>query len=217
MVMAKNPPASGMSCPSTAERSMLDRRRNKLRVAEAAAAGAVSDLRRLDEELASNNDQHREQEASLQAALDRVVWLKKAIKASVKKAGKLRAAREDVGKRAAEAQQRVTAAETKYDRAVLAEMVRREKDNDLDAHAGTSDALGADAHVLSMRRSPTVGDFGGPDLEADAARPVHDQPPAAAGGNDTARATAARQTAIRAHTVNTVPEGLPEQSERGMT
>ena len=113
---------------------MLDRRRNKLWVAEAAAAGAVSDLRRLDEELASNNDQHREQEASLQAALDRVVWLKKAIKASVKKAGKLRAAREDVGKRAAEAQQRVTAAETKYDRAVLAEMVRREKDNDLDAH-----------------------------------------------------------------------------------
>jgi hypothetical protein len=168
---------------------MLDRRRNKLRVAEAAAAGAVSDLRRLDEELASNNDRHREQEALLQATLDRVVWLKKAIKASVKKAGKLRAAREDVGKRAAEAQQRVTAAETKYDRAVLAEMVRREKDNDLDAHAGTSDALGADAHVLSMRRSPTVGDFGEPDLEADAARPVHDQPLAAAGGNDTARAT----------------------------
>lgn len=196
---------------------MLDRRRNKLRVAEAAAAGAVSDLRRLDEQLASNDDQHRQQEASLQAALDRVVWLKKAIKASVKKAGKLRAAREDVGKRAAEAQQRVTAAEAKYDRAVLADMVRREKDNDLAAHAGTSDALGADAHVLSMRSSTTGGDFEGPDVAADAARHVHDQPLAAAGSNDTARATAARQTAIRAHIVNKVPEGLPEQSEGGTT
>jgi chromosome segregation ATPase len=113
IVMANNASdtATGLSGPLTAARSVLDRRRNKLQVAKANAASAVSDLRRLDEQLASNDDQRREQEAALQAALARVVLLRKAIKASIKEAGKLRAAREDAGKRAAEAQQRVTAAE----------------------------------------------------------------------------------------------------------
>ncbi len=78
--------ATGLFGPPTAERSVLDRRRNKLQVAKAYAASAVSDFRRLDEQLASNDDQRREQEASLQAALDRVVLLKKAIKASIKEA-----------------------------------------------------------------------------------------------------------------------------------
>jgi hypothetical protein len=215
IVMTKNASdtATGLSGPLTA-RSVLDRRRNKLQVAKAYAASAVSDLRRLDEQLASNDDQRREQEAALQAALDRVVLLKKAIKASIREAGKLRVAREDVGKRAAEAQQRVTAAEARYDRAVLADMVRREKENDLAAHAGTGDTLGSHTRVLSARGSSTMGGSDGADMAADAARHVPDQSLAAAASTDTARATAAGQTAARAHTVTAVPEsGLPEQTE----
>jgi hypothetical protein len=218
IVMTKNASdtatATGLSGPPTAERSVLDRRRNKLQVAKAYAASAVSDFRRLDEQLASNDDQRREQEASLQAALDRVVLLKKAIKASIKEADKLRAAREDAGKRATEAQQRVTAAEARYDRAVLADMVRREKENDLAAHAGTGDMLGAHTRVLSTRGSSTMGDSEGSDMAADAARHAPDQSLAAAAGTDTARVTAARQTAARAHTAIAVPEsGLPEETE----
>jgi hypothetical protein len=216
IVMTKNASdtATGLSGPLTTERSVLDRRRNKLQVAKAYAASAVSDLRRLDEQFASNDDQRREQEAALQAAQDRVALLKKAIKASVKEAGKLRAAREDVGKRAAEAQQRVTAAEARYDRAVLADMVRREKENDLAAHAGTGDTLGAHTRVLSTRGNSTMGDSDGPDMAAHAARHAPGQSLADAAGTDTARATAARQTAARAHATSVVPEsGLPEQTD----
>src|SRR5690348_10416625 len=56
VVMTTNAPdtATGLSGPLTSEGSVLDRRRNKLQVAKSYAASAVSDLRRLDESLASN-------------------------------------------------------------------------------------------------------------------------------------------------------------------
>jgi len=214
VVMTTNAPdtATGLSGPLTSEGSVLDRRRNKLQVAKSYAASAVSDLRRLDESLASNDNHRREQEVALQAALDRVVLLKKEIKASFKEASKLRAAREDVAKRAMKAQRRVTAAEARYDRAVLGDMVRREKETDLAAHADTGGTLGAHTHVLGTRGGSTMGDSGGPGVAAEAAWHAPDQSPAATAFTSTARATAARQTAARAHsgTVAPVP-GLPEQ------
>src|SRR5690349_1731461 len=129
--------AGGTARPQKKSESLLDRRREKLQASQATAADAHSDVRRLDQQLESNDDNRREQETALQAALDRAAVLKKAIKASTKEAAKLRAARKEAGERAATAQQRVSAAEAKYDRAVLADMVRREKENDLLAHAST--------------------------------------------------------------------------------
>jgi hypothetical protein len=60
--------------------------------------------------------------------------MKKKVKASVKKQDKLRSARKDARRRAEAATQRANTAEVKYDRAVLADMVRQGKDDDLAAH-----------------------------------------------------------------------------------
>jgi len=95
--------AGGTARPQKKSESLLDRRREKLQTSQATAANAHSDVRRLDQQLESNDDNRREQETALQAALDRAAVLKKAIKASTKEAAKLRAARKEAGERAATA------------------------------------------------------------------------------------------------------------------
>lgn len=117
-----------------AQVSTLDRRREKLQGTRAAAESAIGRIAALDELLETNSTRQREHEAGLQAALDRVATLKKAIKAATKRDSKLLTARKDARRLATRAQQRAATAETKYDRAVLADMVRREKDDDLSRH-----------------------------------------------------------------------------------
>ena len=68
----------------------------------------------------------------------------------------LRAARKNAGRRAAKATRRAASAEVKYDRAVLAAMVRREKAHDLSAHP--------DDHTTGMNG-------GGPRQSATTTRP----------------------------------------------
>ncbi|MDT7685867.1 MAG: hypothetical protein QOG57_6177, partial [Pseudonocardiales bacterium] len=147
---------------TTKSSSNLDRRREALRERAGAAAAAGAKVSSLDEQLDATALAHRDNEASLRAALDRVAGLKKAIKAAEKQRDKLRAARKAARRADAKARQRAAAAEARYDRAVLAGMVRREKERDLSKHdrpaAGepSSAAKEAAKETVAVRKSPAA-------------------------------------------------------------
>ena len=140
---------------TTVERSALNRRREKLQANKAAARAAIDAVADLDARLDHNSSQTRENEAALQAALDQVAALKKAIKATGKQKVQLDSARKDARRAAAQAQQRAAAAEAKYDRAVLAEIVRREKDHDLSLHSPAAGLARLPATHRSARPQPS--------------------------------------------------------------
>lgn len=121
--------SSGESRPGVAT---LESRREKLQTTQNAAAAADIEVGSPDEQLETNS------RAELRATLDRVAMLKKAMKAATKERDELRFARKDARRVAAKAQQRAGTAEVRYDRAVLADMLRREKDHDLAAHTGAN-------------------------------------------------------------------------------
>ena len=128
---------AGANAPRTnaaAEATALDRRRAKLQHTQAAATAAASTVARLDAQLDVEATHRAGFQTDLDATLDRGALLKKAIKASTKHHDQLATARERARAAVAKAHQRAAEAEAKYDRAVLAEMLRKEKDNDLAAH-----------------------------------------------------------------------------------
>jgi chromosome segregation ATPase len=115
----------------TAERGarVLDRRRDRADVARKAAEAAQARVADLDARLAAGEEQLREHEAALEAARQEITRRKKAIKATGKQRGKLQKARDAAWRAAAKSRRKAVAADAKYDKVVLAEMVRREKDN----------------------------------------------------------------------------------------
>lgn len=142
-----------------AEASALGRRRERLQAARSTASAAASVVTGLDSMLVANAGQRRHHEAGLQAARDHVAALKVTINATAKQHDKLRSARKDAGRAAVSAAQRAVIAERKYDRAVLADMVRREKDTDLRAHPDHSEhrAHGAAVtHADDPHHAPTT-------------------------------------------------------------
>ena len=154
--------------------STLDRRREKAKAAKATADAAQQRLSGLDDELAANAAQTQEHETALRRASDEVSRLKKALKASAKKNQQLTASRKKVAASVAKTQQKASAAQGKYDKALLADMVRKERNRDLAAHEGAS------ARTASGNANPTVG--------SSPERPVA----------ATAKDTAARKTAAAA-------------------
>jgi chromosome segregation ATPase len=112
----------------------LGRRRETLRKRTAAAAVSAAKVSSLDQRLNAKAATSREQEAALRSARDRVAALKKALKASQRQLAKFRTAHADAVKADAKAHQRVSTAEAKYDRAVLADVVQRQKERDLASH-----------------------------------------------------------------------------------
>jgi hypothetical protein len=161
---------------SAATPSVLDRRRQKMQATRTAAQDAGAAVDELDTRLDTNSSETREHEAALHTALDRVAALKKAIKAAGKQNSRLASSRKDARRAAARAQQRAAGAEARYDRAVLADMLRREKDRDLSVHGA----------------QPTAPAGGNPSSDT----PARATTPRRSSG--TARATAARATAARA-------------------
>lgn len=167
----------------TGQGSKLDLRRERLQSAKAAAEGAQKRLRGLDDQLAANETQTREHESALRAASDEVTRRKKALKASAKKQQQLGASRNKVVALVAKARQKAHGAEVNYDKAVLADMVRRERDRDLAAHGR-----------------------GGNRTASSSAKPSVDPPPERpALGTKTATETAARKTAAAADRTNYEP------------
>lgn len=177
-----------------AQPTPLDRRRDKRQLAMTTKDAALADVASLDEQLTTNAGALTGYEADLQATLDRVATVKKTIKATTKDRDRLRTERKKAGKVAAKAEQRATAAEAKYDRAVLADMLRREKDNDLSAHTPSSSGT-----TPSAAATPVAGDTAAADTTAaDTTAQSGTDSAAAKPPAHTARATAARITAARA-------------------
>lgn len=116
--------------PEQAESSTLERRRGRSLAANQAAEQARADAQRAEAQLEANTAQTAEHETALQHAMDEAARLRKALKALTKQRGKLRSARKEARRSASKAQRRARTAEAKYDRSVLAEMVRREKEGD---------------------------------------------------------------------------------------
>ena len=117
--------------------SKVDRRREAVRAARSTVDDAGRRLSRIDDQLAADSAQTQEHETALRRAGDEVRHRKKALKAAARKAGQLAGERRRATAAAAEAQQRARTAEEKFDRAVLADLVRRERDRDLAAHPGS--------------------------------------------------------------------------------
>ncbi len=143
--------------------STLDRRRDKMQTAKSRASVAATAMDSLDQQLTANAELHSGQEGDLQATLDRVATLKKSIKVSAKNRQRLLTARKTARRDAATSRQRADTAEAKYDKAVLADMVRREKDHDLSAHsddahntAGAADGSGGTATASANGRARTT-------------------------------------------------------------
>lgn len=113
----------------------LDRRRETLLARTSVADESAAKLTTLDEELRATSRRRRDDEVSLSAALIRIAELKKSIKSAGKRRTKLRSARKDARQVHTKARKRAEVAEAKYDHAVLADLLRREKDRDLAAHA----------------------------------------------------------------------------------
>ena len=131
----------------------LRRRRKRLQAAQGDAAATAAAVVALDSELESNAGQRRNYKAGLRDARAHVAALKTTIKATEKERAKLRAARKDARRGAAKAAQRATVAEAKYDRAVLADMVLREKIIDLSAH---SDRAAGGTNGADLQQSSTT-------------------------------------------------------------
>ncbi len=145
---------NGTDTSTASTTSDLDTRRDKLKAAKAAATTAKAAATRVDTQLRSNASGREKCEGDLTAARERVRILEKGVKLAKKERGKLREAGKKADKRAAKAQQRADAAERKYDRAVLAAMVGREKKNDLSAHKDKKPA--AAAGTSSSARTPAT-------------------------------------------------------------
>ncbi|HEY1968258.1 MAG TPA: hypothetical protein VGH89_09945 [Pseudonocardia sp.] len=172
----------------------LDRRRAELQAARGRADGAAASVVSLDTQLRANAAQTSQLEGELAAARDRVAVLKKSIKASQKEQRKLRQARKQARVRAAKDQQRASDVERRYDRAMLAEIVRREKQQDLTQHSQSSPAPSAAPAKAAAPAAPAPA---APAAAPAAAAPAAPAAPAKAtparrNGSTTRRTTASR-------------------------
>ena len=188
----------------------LDRRRDKAGAAGAAATkaqAAVSDLDRQLETLTSLADQ---QQQAVRRAAEESDRLKRSIKAAGKRRGELVKERKRAVAKAERARARAASAEAKYDKAVLADLVRREKEKD----RATATAPGKElqpvperAPAVPARRSPAKAADG---AQADGAAPTRASRRSAAAdppaeqpseATQTSRRTAARKTAKAARII----------------
>jgi chromosome segregation ATPase len=108
----------------------LDRRRDKAGATGAAAEKARAAVTDLDNQLKTIAGLTEEQQLSLRRATDEAARLKRSLKAAGKRRAELTKQRKKAVARAEKAKERARAAEAKYDKELLADMVRREKERD---------------------------------------------------------------------------------------
>ncbi len=182
----------------TEAQSKLHRRRDKAQAAKAAADKARAGVTQLDDQLKANATQTQNVETALQRAQEEVARLKKALKASIKERAKLRSARKRAQDVAGRTQRRAETAEAKYDKIVLAELVRREKDKD---------RARSTSHDVAETPEPKAAE----PATAGAPAPVTDAPERPGGGAMTAIQTAARKTAAVARGKQAPTRGTGER------
>jgi chromosome segregation ATPase len=136
-----------------AEAAKLTRRREKMQVARATAVAASAKLTDLEGQLESLTRLRRQQKAALREARNQQGVLERGLKASTRQRGSLRESRKDARKAAAKAQRRADKVEARYDRAVLADMVHREKQTDLSTNT-SSGAVARPSTQPALDESP---------------------------------------------------------------
>jgi hypothetical protein len=162
--------------------SALERWRGKSSEARSSLEAARKRLEGLDGELGRNAAQSSTNETALRSAMDEIKRLKKALKDGEKQRRKLLDARKRAADAAAKAEDKARKAEAKYDRAVLADMIQRNKEQDRQIASAAAPDNGSAATATP------------PPLPL----PVADGVEAEDLGTATARRTAARTTARRA-------------------
>lgn len=116
-------------------RAALEQRRGKFQLAQEAANRAESRVTELDRQLEAIAQQYRADKSALQEAIDRRSELKKSIKASAKQRDDMREARKSADHVAEVARRRANAAEAKYEKALLVDMLREQKSKDLSSES----------------------------------------------------------------------------------
>jgi chromosome segregation ATPase len=137
----------------------LDRRRDKAQGAKDTADKARDHVADLDARISTNAGQAQQDQAALHQAQDEVTRLKRALKTAAKEDAVLQTRRKKASTAAVKAEVKAKAAEAKYDQAMLADMVRREKARDRSAAAATAkvDAPPADTtSVAPSAQQPTA-------------------------------------------------------------
>jgi chromosome segregation ATPase len=163
---------------------MLDSRRDKAAAAASAAEKAQAGVAELENRLQTNATLTTQQTQALRNAEAEAKRLKRSLKLTAKERSRLAAARKKAAARAAKARQKQQAAEAKYDKVVLADIVRREKERDRAQLSPENDLASPTAPTRATARTPaTVAD------------PPPEQPDAA---TSMATRTAARKTAAAA-------------------
>jgi chromosome segregation ATPase len=116
--------------------SPLDRRRDRAAAAAGAAEKAQAAVTELDHRLETNASLITQQSQALRNALAEASRLKRALKAGAKERDRLAKARKKAAGRAEQSTVKAKAADDKYSQAVLADLVRREKEKDRAEAAG---------------------------------------------------------------------------------
>jgi hypothetical protein len=174
----------------------LERRREQLqRSRERAAAGKTS-LREAEARLQALEASRQDAQRRLSAAEQQVSELKKELKRSAKERERLQEQRSKEHKRSGVLAEEVREAENKYDKAVLADLVRREKERDLAVHAEPSAQPGhttAPAFtVVDNRETKRSGQVADPDPEVVPADPAPAKVNGRSAGTTRARGRAPR-------------------------
>ena len=113
---------------ASVESTPLDRRRDRAAAAASAAEKAEAAVTELDHRLETNASLTTQQSQALRNALAEATRLKRSLKAGVKERDRLGKARRKAADRADRAKAKAKAADDKYSRSVLADLIRREKE-----------------------------------------------------------------------------------------
>ncbi|MGW4940714.1 hypothetical protein ACWEOZ_03880 [Actinoplanes sp. NPDC004185] len=180
----------------------LDRRRDKAGTANAAAAAADAAVTDIDRQLETLSSLTEQQQGALRRAAEEAERLKRSLKAAGKRRAELAKERKKAVAKAEQARAKADLAEAKYDKEVLAELVRREKEKD---RATAQPAAGKELEA-APERAPAVPSSSRPAADAPSARSPRraaaDPPPEKPDeATQSARRTAARKTAKAARLI----------------
>ncbi|UQU64421.1 hypothetical protein COUCH_36620 [Couchioplanes caeruleus] len=137
----------------TATDQTLDRRRDRAGTAGAAAERAEAAVTDLDNQLRTIADLTVQQQQSLRNAVDEAARLKRSLKAARQRRAELLKARKKAAVKAGKARDKARAAEAKYDKQLLADMIRREKERDRAASAPDPQPEKQTASTATARRT----------------------------------------------------------------
>lgn len=131
----------------------LDRRRDKAGTAAAAATQAQAAVTDIDHQLETLASLTEQQQQALHRTVEETARLKRSLKAAAKRRAELAKERRQAVAKADRARSKAAAAEAKYDKEVLADLVRREKEKD---RAGSSAPAPERSRSRASRRPATA-------------------------------------------------------------